>query len=69
VHPWIVAACSDESGVNVQTYVALDSCLTLVQLIDILEMKAIRASWSHAEMLNAEWNRKIDERNRAVLGV
>lgn len=51
-----------------QTFVALDSCLTLVQLIDLLEMKAIRSSWSHAEMLNADWNRKIDEQNRKVLG-
>jgi hypothetical protein len=38
----------------VATLEALDTRLTLDDLMDILEMKAVRDSWSHAEMFNAD---------------
>jgi hypothetical protein len=44
----------------VATQEALRTRLTLDDLMDTLEMKAVRDSWSHAEMLNADQRREQD---------
>jgi hypothetical protein len=38
----------------VRTYESLGRSITLDGLLDILELKAVRDSWSHAEMFNAD---------------
>jgi hypothetical protein len=50
----VFSACNDDNGINVATLEALNTRLTLDDLMDILEMKAVRDSWSHAEMFNAD---------------
>jgi hypothetical protein len=68
VHPWIFAACNDENGINVNTYEALGTRITLDGLLDILEMKGVRASWQHAELRNQDYLREVDRVQRAALG-
>lgn len=68
VHPWIFAACNDEDGINVNTYEALCTRITLDGLLDILEMKSVRGSWSHAELLNQDWIRDVARVQREALG-
>jgi hypothetical protein len=60
VHPLIFEACNTENGINVETYQALGTRITLDGLMDILEMKAVRDSWNHAELLNNDETRERD---------
>jgi hypothetical protein len=41
--------------------------LTLDDLLDLIEMKQVRESWTHAELLNAD-ARKRNETERGLLG-
>jgi hypothetical protein len=61
----VFSACNDDNGINVATLTALGRSITLDGLMDILEMKAVRDSWSHAEMFNADERAAHD---RAVRG-
>lgn len=48
----IFAACNTENGIDVATYEALGSTMTMDDLLDILEMKAVRDSWTHAALFD-----------------
>ena len=51
-----------------ETYKSLGRDITLVGLLDILEMKAVRDSWSHAEMFNADERAAREKAIREALG-
>lgn len=68
VHPDIFFACNDDEGVNPATYVALGRDIDLMGLLDILEMKAVRDSWNHAEMLNSDERAAHDKAIRDAQG-
>jgi hypothetical protein len=44
-------ACNDNGVINVATYMALDK-LSLDELLDIIEMQDVLASWQHAHARN-----------------
>jgi len=52
VHPWIAQACNDNGVINLATYQALHTSVTLDGLMDLLEMQQVLASWQHAEARN-----------------
>jgi hypothetical protein len=60
MHPWVFQACNDDDRFNADTLRALKTTDTLDDLLDILEGKAVRDSWSHADMLNNKQNRDRD---------
>jgi hypothetical protein len=68
VHPWVFAACNDENGINAATYEALASRFTLPDLINLLEMRGVRASWTHAELRNQDYVREEERQRKAQLG-
>jgi hypothetical protein len=68
VHPWIFEACNDDNGINVATYDALNTRITMDGLMNILEMKHVRASWNHAEMLNMDERQEQAKRLAAMGG-
>lgn len=68
VHQFVTHVCNDDNGINANTYHLLTHAITLDGLLDLVEMKAYRDSWSHAEMLNSDERRREDERLRAALG-
>ncbi len=67
IHAWIFYACNNENGVDANTYRMLRHELTLDDLLDLIEMKQVRESWTHAELLNAD-ARKRKETERGLLG-
>lgn len=48
-------------------YAALQTTVTLEGLMDIIEMKEVRTSWSHAELFNFD-EREVHERALRELG-
>jgi hypothetical protein len=62
----IFAACNTDNGIDVATFAALGSTMTFDDLLDLLEMKAVRDSWSHAELFNHDDKRAHDEATRAA---
>ena len=64
----IFAACNTDDGIDAATYQALGSTMTMDDMLDILEMKAVRDSWSHAEMFNMDHRREHDEAVRRAAG-
>lgn len=64
----IFAACNTENGIDAALYEAFDTRLTLDHLLDIMEMKAVRDSWSHAELFNMDEKRAQDEAVRSAAG-
>jgi hypothetical protein len=62
----IFAACNTEHGIDRATYEALGSTMTMDEMLDILEMQAVRDSWSHAEMFNMDARREHEAKVRGV---
>jgi hypothetical protein len=50
----IFAACNTDNGIDTATFAALGSTMTMDDMLDLLEMKAVRDSWSHAELFNMD---------------
>jgi hypothetical protein len=64
----IFAACNTDDGIDTATFQALGSTMTMDDMLDVLEMKAVRDSWSHAEMFNMDIKREQDAKVRGVQG-
>ena len=54
VRPEIFSACNDKDGINMVTFIALQTTLDYEDLLDILEMKRSRDSWAHASMFDMD---------------
>ncbi len=53
--PWqIYLACADGESINVQTFIALHTTITLSGLYDLLELQKVHATWLDAAQRNAE---------------
>jgi hypothetical protein len=50
----IFTACNDKDGINMVTFLALQTTLDYEDLLDILEMKRVRDSWAHAAMFDSD---------------
>lgn len=54
--PWeIYVICSPGEGINVNTYLQLNTVISMEGLLDLLEMHECQASEKDAAMLNIEW--------------
>jgi hypothetical protein len=64
----IFAACNTENGIDRATYEALGSTMTMDDMLDVLEMQAVRDSWSHAELFNMDIKREQQATVRGATG-
>jgi hypothetical protein len=64
----IFAACNTENGIDTDTFMALGSTMTMDDMLDVLEMQAVRDSWSHAELFNLDVKREHEAKVRGATG-
>lgn len=64
----IFAACNTDNGIDDATYERLDTVYTMDNMLDLMEMRAVRDSWSHAELFNMDEKREHEAAVRAVGG-
>lgn len=64
----IFAACNTDNGIDTATYQALGESMTMDDMLDLLEMRAVRDSWSHAELFNMDDKRERDAVLRGAAG-